>query len=425
VLVREAGIGEALPESCESLMVLEILLPLSLVGPARIDLAHVIPEHLREAERLFGRESIEWVRLSWRGPVALGVVAELLDGRPVHALSLAAPRVVAPSVAPTRPTRPSNPAGPERKHTEFEPLPKPIWPNAKPLFFFRPQNFGSIPLHFRLVYARGMVDKSIDFDRVARYYDAHVTTTVDLEFWVELCRRFPGPHLELMCGTGRISLALLRAGIPLTCVDYSAGLLARLGAKLAKLEARGLPVAAAELIEADVRELELDRRFGCVYIGFHAIAELTKLDDLRRTLGRIAALLAPGGVALISMHVPEVRGPQCDGHWVELGTHPLARAGTDSSDARVEVRGRWQHQGEDFADGLVTGVQVYVERDAEGREFARVELPVRFRLWAGATIEREAAERGLELRARHEGYGWPPRPASASSKVVVLELARA
>jgi SAM-dependent methyltransferase len=263
--------------------------------------------------------------------------------------------------------------------------------------------------------------RSIDFDRVGRYYDAHVTSTLDLEFWVEMCRRHAGPHLELMCGTGRISLAVSSAGIPLTCVDYSAELLARLRRKLAARE----DVAAAELIEADVRELTLPRRFGCIYIGFHAISELAELVDLRCALARSAALLEPGGVVLISMHEPRVRGPQCDGNWLALGTHLLAPSEDDAEGASVEVRGRWLLVDDEPDDGLVRGEQIYVERDASGHERARVELPVRFRLYAAKTIEREAAACGLVLRESFDGYTMPPRPADDGSRMRVLQFMRA
>lgn len=40
--------------------------------------------------------------------------------------------------------------------------------------------------------------KSIDFDRVARYYDLFVQTELDLPYWVEEAQRHPGRRLELM-----------------------------------------------------------------------------------------------------------------------------------------------------------------------------------------------------------------------------------
>lgn len=61
--------------------------------------------------------------------------------------------------------------------------------------------------------------KSIDFDLVADLYDAYVQTDLDIGFYIELCEGH-GAILELMCGTGRVSLPLLRAGCRMTCVDY-------------------------------------------------------------------------------------------------------------------------------------------------------------------------------------------------------------
>jgi SAM-dependent methyltransferase len=241
--------------------------------------------------------------------------------------------------------------------------------------------------------------KSIDFDRVARYYDAHVRTDIDLRFWVEQCRGHAGPHLELMCGTGRISLAILRAGIELCCVDYSAQLLARLQAKLAVEPSLA---ARAQLVCADVRELELDRAYGFAFVGFHAIAELAEPDDLRRAIERIAAALAPGGVMMLSMHEPRVRGPECNGEWVELGVHPIP----EQPDATVEVRGRWRLDSP--ASGLVSGEQVYIERDATGLERARVQLPIRFRLYEPSFVEQLARAAGLESRVQFGGYEATP-----------------
>jgi SAM-dependent methyltransferase len=262
--------------------------------------------------------------------------------------------------------------------------------------------------------------RSIDFDRVARYYDAHVTATLDLEFWVEMCRRYGGPHLELMCGTGRISMSVLRAGIPLTCVDYCGQLLERLRKKIAAEPG----LAAAELIEADVRELAMTRRFGCIYIGFQAVSELSEIEDLRRALARISALLDPGGMALISMHDPNVRGRQCEGSWRSLGIYPIPASEPESEGANVEVCGRWLLVDDEPEDGLVSGEQAYFERDEFGQLRTRVELPVRFRLYTAATLEREAMRHALVLRSTFDGYALPTRSSTSSSRMRVLAFER-
>jgi SAM-dependent methyltransferase len=241
-----------------------------------------------------------------------------------------------------------------------------------------------------------MIGKSIDFDRVALYYDAHVLVDFDLPWWIAQVERHArtGPVLEVMCGTGRISLPLLRAcpDLRLVCVDYSAGLLARLRDKLdASL------VDRCEAIEADLRELVLDRRFPLVILGFHAFAELSERDDAMRALVRIRELLEQGGVFVTVMHDPVARGATIGSQWVDLGTHALV-----GEPGRVRVRACWQWV--DTESGLVEGVQEYVELDDLDRERARVELPVRFRLWAPETFEQLAAEAGLAVVERGFDY---------------------
>jgi len=68
------------------------------------------------------------------------------------------------------------------------------------------------------------MQKTIDFDLVADLYDAYVPVDFDIPFYKKFCKGY-GKILELMCGTGRVSLPLLLEGHNLTCVDYSQGML--------------------------------------------------------------------------------------------------------------------------------------------------------------------------------------------------------
>lgn len=89
--------------------------------------------------------------------------------------------------------------------------------------------------------------KSIDFEPVARYYDAFVRADFDVRFWVQEATARQGRCLELMCGTGRLSVPILRTGRAMTCVDYSHGLIEVLRQKVRD---EGLP---AEVVEMDAR----------------------------------------------------------------------------------------------------------------------------------------------------------------------------
>jgi ubiquinone/menaquinone biosynthesis C-methylase UbiE len=75
--------------------------------------------------------------------------------------------------------------------------------------------------------------KSIEWDRVAPFYDNYAQATFDIQFFVQEATKIPGEVLELMAGTGRVSLPLVKAGVHLTCVDNTPEMLAILRQKLA------------------------------------------------------------------------------------------------------------------------------------------------------------------------------------------------
>ena len=60
-----------------------------------------------------------------------------------------------------------------------------------------------------------------DYDIVADIYDTYVPVDDDLDFFISETKKSPGEVLELMSGSGRVSIPLLKAGVKLTCVDIS------------------------------------------------------------------------------------------------------------------------------------------------------------------------------------------------------------
>src|SRR6188768_3402490 len=95
------------------------------------------------------------------------------------------------------------------------------------------------------------------FDRFARFYDEDYRQyDEDVDAIVHLAQEMDGPVLELGCGTGRLLLPLVTAGLPVTGVDISSGLLTKARAKLATVPNGEL----ATLIQADFRHLDLPRR---------------------------------------------------------------------------------------------------------------------------------------------------------------------
>ncbi len=90
----------------------------------------------------------------------------------------------------------------------------------------------------------------------------------DIAFFVDEAKKCPGKVLELMAGTGRVSLPLIEAGVDLTCTDISAELLAIL---CDKLTSKGLH---ADVHQADVCDFGLGKQFDLVIIPFSSFAHI-------------------------------------------------------------------------------------------------------------------------------------------------------
>ncbi len=112
----------------------------------------------------------------------------------------------------------------------------------------------------------------------------------DLPLWLELAAATPGaPVLEVGCGTGRVALALARAGHPVTAVDVDAALLGELTRR-----AGALPV---EVVNADARGLDLPlRRYALCVAALQTIQLFGGAGPRARFLAAAREHLRPGGV---------------------------------------------------------------------------------------------------------------------------------
>jgi len=138
-----------------------------------------------------------------------------------------------------------------------------------------------------------------------RYYDhAFKRHTHDLVFYVGLARAAKGPVLELGAGTGRVTLALARAGVSVVGLDLSSDMLAQARERVAKEppEVR----ARIELRRADLRSARLRRRFPLVIAPFNLFMHLYTRNDVERALATVRAHLAPRGRFAMDVLVPDL-----------------------------------------------------------------------------------------------------------------------
>jgi SAM-dependent methyltransferase len=152
------------------------------------------------------------------------------------------------------------------------------------------------------------------WDEYAPFYDWENARTLgrrDVPFWQRVALQATGRVLELGCGTGRVTLPLAKAGVPIVGVDRSNQMLDRLRARLRsrlRAAAKGTRFGAArlDLARADIRALPFaSRSFGMAIAPYGILQSLLDDDDLRATLDSVARVLEPGGTFGIDL-VPDV-----------------------------------------------------------------------------------------------------------------------
>jgi SAM-dependent methyltransferase len=144
------------------------------------------------------------------------------------------------------------------------------------------------------------------WDDYAPFYDWENAQTLgrrDVPFWRNLALNAGGPVLELGCGTGRVSLPLAKAGVPLIGVDRSPAMLSWARRRVA----RGRLHRHLRLVQADIRHLPFpsaaatrQRRrsrdsFAMVMAPYGILQSLLHERDLACALAEIHRVLRPGG----------------------------------------------------------------------------------------------------------------------------------
>jgi YD repeat-containing protein len=127
------------------------------------------------------------------------------------------------------------------------------------------------------------------YDAWAPVYDAWASDmTEDVAHYVSLAREADGPIVELMVGSGRVAIEVVReTGRPVLGIDSSPAML-----EIARERSAGLPL---ELRLGDVRELELDEPAALIYVPFRSLLHLHGWKEKREVFERVAASLRPGG----------------------------------------------------------------------------------------------------------------------------------
>lgn len=107
--------------------------------------------------------------------------------------------------------------------------------------------------------------------------------------------------LELCCGTGRLTLLIAKDGYNVFGVDYTPSMLEQ---ARSKATGAGLKI---DFIEANIRTLDLQDKFGLVFIPFNSIYHLYRNEDLFKALECVKKHLKEGGLFLLDCFNPNIQ----------------------------------------------------------------------------------------------------------------------
>jgi len=209
--------------------------------------------------------------------------------------------------------------------------------------------------------------------------------------------------LELMSGTGRLSIPLARAGAVLTCVDISEGMLSVLERKL------GEERLQAAVVRADVQYMNFEQEFDVAILPFQSFMELVGTPKQMNALRSVHRALVHNGRFYCTMHNPVIRRASVDGVLRGAGAFPCGQ-GT------VVVSG--------FEDGGHPVVRRcrFIERfDESGRLAVRLLQLMELEMIEGNEFRRMAMDAGFKVHAVHGDYEAGAFDAE-TSPVMIWEL---
>jgi SAM-dependent methyltransferase len=227
---------------------------------------------------------------------------------------------------------------------------------------------------------------------VAARYDDAVDDMLDragidtaVDFLAELAGS--GRVLELGIGTGRVAVPLAQRGVPVSGIDMSKAMVARLHAKP---DGTDIPVTIGDFATARV-----DGTFSVAYLVFNTISNLTTQAAQVACFRNVAAHLAPGGCFVIEVGVPGLRRLP-PGETLRAFHLSETRWGIDEYD--VATQGLTSHHFE-IVDGRLE----------------RLSIPFRY-AWP-AELDLMAQLAGMGLRERWAG--WKREPFTSESRMHV------
>ncbi|MDP8998177.1 MAG: class I SAM-dependent methyltransferase [Pseudomonadota bacterium] len=167
-----------------------------------------------------------------------------------------------------------------------------------------------------------MIDEHYCNPKLAALFDSDCPWGEDKDFYLALPKLAQSTILDIGCGTGQLSEAYASLGHNVLGIDPAAAML-----EVARSKPHG---SIIEWQQASAQNFATPHKFDLIVMTGHVFQTLLNVNDVDRSLARIAAHLKPGG-----QFVFESRTPNIDwfAKWkanVEIGREFIAIADTPS-----------------------------------------------------------------------------------------------
>jgi ubiquinone/menaquinone biosynthesis C-methylase UbiE len=204
---------------------------------------------------------------------------------------------------------------------------------------------------------------SSSYDQWAEIYDTvYSYVRDDIPFYVDEARRAGGPVLELGCGTGRVAIPVFEAGVDVVGLDFSP---AMLDVARRKIHRREDTDGALTLVQADMRDFRLDRKFPLITIPFRGFLSLMTVEDQTRALLNVKRHLAPDGKLVFNVFVPDLEMLVQEG---DVAYHLRDVTAPDTGTVFVV----WSQSSYDNHAQIINARIIVDELDAEGAAVGRI-----------------------------------------------------
>lgn len=246
-----------------------------------------------------------------------------------------------------------------------------------------------------------------------RYYDqAYRRRRHDVRFYTRLAVDSGGPVLELGAGTGRVALAIAKAGVDVVGIEPMVPMLEQARERQARLSRAARD--RVELRQGDLTRLRLRRKFPLVIAPFNVWMHLYSREEIERGFATVRHHLEPGGRFAFDVLLPDP---------VSLSRDPSKRyRGGEVPHPRDGVRYRYsEYFGYDPVTQIETVVMDFEHPENDARSFC---TPLTQRQFFPAELEALLHYNGFDLESHTGDFDGRPITRDTESQVLVAKVRR-